>query len=207
MQEFELGPHADEAQMPSWLKELLQKGAKVTLSYQIGIDGQLLRNEVIANEYKGIVPVLSQLCYQDDSVAKAYLCHPSVTHVVKMNREGGFCGYRNIQMLISYIQDTRSWGYEYLRGRIPSILQLQDMIERAWDMGFCEFGRVETGGIRGTRKFIGTPEAQALFESLSIPYEEIPISIRDISTDIHLAALQKSLMGLERFLHTIECFP
>ena len=61
------------------------------------------------------------------------------------------------------------------------------MIEQAWDMGFNSSGRIETGGIKGTRKYIGTPEvyftstptgyvtnvtsntkAQALFLSLGI---------------------------------------
>ena len=158
--------------MPDWLRRLLEKGAKVSVVNKIGIDGQLLRYENIANECTGIIPVLSQLCTQDITVIKAYLCHPSVIQIVKLNREGGFCGYRNIQMLISHIQGTSSRGSEHFPGRIPSILQLQDMIERAWDMGFCEFGRVETGGIRGTRKYIGTAEAEALFESLSIPYED-----------------------------------
>ena len=61
-------------------------------------------------------------------------------------------------MMISYIQAAQSEGHNFFRGRIPSILQLQDMIEHAWDMGFNLTGRVETGGIRGTRKYIGTPE-------------------------------------------------
>lgn len=39
-----------------------------------------------------------------------------------------------------------------------SVLELQDMIERAWDMGFNSHGRIATGGIRGTRKHIGTSE-------------------------------------------------
>ena len=156
--------------MPDWLRKMLEKGARVTISNKINGDGRLLRIESVANEFRGILPVINQLCSQDDAVTKAYLCHPDVTHVVKMNREGGFCGYRNIQMMISYIQDTRSQGYESFQGRIPSILQLQDMIELAWDMGFCTLGRIETGGIRGTRKYIGTPEAQALFESLQIRY-------------------------------------
>ena len=156
--------------MPHWLRRMLEKGARVTVLNQIGQDGRLLRIESVANECRGIIPVLSRLCFQDDAVAKAYLCHPNVAHVVKMSKEGGFCGYRNIQMMISYIQDTRSQGYEYFGSKIPSILQLQDMIEQAWDMGFRTVGRIETGGIRGTRKYIGTPEAQALFESLSIRY-------------------------------------
>lgn len=43
------------------------------------------------------------------------------------------------------------------------------MIEEAWDQGFNESGRVQTGGIKSTRKHIGTPEAQALFRSLKTP--------------------------------------
>ena len=154
--------------MPSWLRDLLEKGAKVTVSNTISLDGRLLRIESRANEIRGIMPVIGQLCSQDSGVARVYLSHPDVTHVVKMNKEGGFCGYRNIQMMISYIRDTRSQGYESFRSRIPSILQLQDMIESAWDRGFCTSSRIETGGIRGTRKYIGTPEAQALFDSLQI---------------------------------------
>jgi hypothetical protein len=102
-----------------------------------------------------------------------------------MPREGGFCGYRNIQMLVSYITKAKVIGHEHFPEGLPTILQLQDMIELAWDRGFNSSGRTETGGIKGTRKFIGTPEvctenllfdesltlvqAQALFMSLDIP--------------------------------------
>ena len=42
-------------------------------------------------------------------------------------------------------------------------------VEKAWDKGINSRGRAETGGIRGTRKYIGTPEAQAMFVGLGIP--------------------------------------
>ncbi len=71
---------------------------------------------------------------------------------------GGFCGYRNIQMLISYMNGVRFTGSATFRGNIPSIFSLQDYIENAWDLGINAQGRVETGGVRGTRKYIGTPE-------------------------------------------------
>jgi hypothetical protein len=76
---------------------------------------------------------------------------------------GAFCGYRNIQVLSSHIIGTRVTGWEQLGDDIPSIFQIQDMIETAWDRGYNARGRVETGGIRGTRKYIGTPEVGALF--------------------------------------------
>ncbi|KAJ8120477.1 hypothetical protein ONZ43_g2823 [Nemania bipapillata] len=85
--------------------------------------------------------------------------------------EGGFCGYRNIQMLSSYIVGADAEGAEKLGDRVPSIFRIQDYIEDAWDMGINASGRVETGGIKGTRKYIGTPEAQAMFTSLEIPCE------------------------------------
>lgn len=144
--------------MPSWLRRMLENGAKVTRSNRIGPNGTLVRHDAVENETSHVIPVLVQLCQQDSSVQRAFFCSPKVRHVFKMSREGGFCGYRNIQMLISYIQDSRASGHEHFPGMLPTILKLQDMIERAWDMGFNSTGRIETGGIRGTRKYIGTPE-------------------------------------------------
>ena len=136
-------------------------GAKVNVTNQITPDGRVLRTENIANEVRGVISVIAQLCEQDTAVSRAYLCHSDVTHVVKLAKEGGFCGYRNIQMMISYIRDARSAGHQHFQGRLPSIIQIQDMIERAWDRGFNSLGRIETGGIRGTRKYIGTPEVSS----------------------------------------------
>lgn len=158
LQKAELGPFAYERRMPHWLRELLESGPKIIVSNQIGSDGRLIHVKSIANEIEGIVPVIARLCVQDDDTERAYICHPDVTHVVKMSKEGGFCGYRNIQMMVSYIIDTKSEGCEAFGGKKPGIFQLQDMIEQAWDMDFNERGRDETGGIRGTRKYIGTPE-------------------------------------------------
>jgi len=89
--------------MPNWLRKQLEQGAKVTVFNRLNPDGRLVRVEQIANETRGIVPVLSQLCEQDRTLSKVYLCHPDVQHVVKMAKEGGFCGYRNIQMMVRFI--------------------------------------------------------------------------------------------------------
>ena len=144
--------------MPAWLYNQLERGAKISVSNAIGPGGKLVRIESVANETPGIVPILAQLCAQDRSLSKVFLCHPSVKHIFKTPREGGFCGYRNIQMLVSFIQGTNFPGHEHFPGQTPSIPRLQDMIESAWDRGFNSSGRVETGGIKGTRKYIGTPE-------------------------------------------------
>ncbi|KAL8802124.1 MAG: hypothetical protein Q9200_006693 [Gallowayella weberi] len=176
----ELGPYAHEDQMPAWLHRQLERGAKVSIVNEISREGHVVQLETVANEIRGVLPVLAQLCEQDNMLAKAYLCHPGVQHVFKMAKEGGFCGYRNIQMMvgtflavlmsrsyvshikISFIQATQSPGHEYFPARVPSVLDLQELIEGAWDRGINTVGRVETGGIRGTRKYIGTPEVRSV---------------------------------------------
>ncbi|KXH59314.1 peptidase family C78 [Colletotrichum nymphaeae SA-01] len=145
----ELGKYAHEQQMPDWLVTLLHKGGEV--------------------KSDGVISVLEQLLSQSKSTEYAYLCDPAVQHVSKLKKEGGFCGYRNIQMMISYIIGANAPGVDRFQGRLPTIFEIQELIERAWDLGINSQGRVETGGIKGTRKYIGTPEAQALFVGLQIP--------------------------------------
>lgn len=65
-------------------------------------------------------------------------------------------------MMSSYIIATDFVGAERFRGRLPSIFRIQDYIEKAWDLGINAQGRIETGGVRGTRKYIGTPEVKSL---------------------------------------------
>lgn len=176
----ELGPFAHEKRMPRAIMDLLERGAKVTVSNKIGHDGRIIKVEIISNETPNLVPVLARLSVLDRKVACAFYCNPYVRHVAKLQGEGGFCGYRNIQMLISYIRDAGAPGHEHFdRKRLPSVLRMQEMIENAWDQGFNKSGRVETGGIRWTRKYIGTPEAQAMFLSLGIAAEAQAISMKD----------------------------
>lgn len=146
--------------MPRWLHDQLADGPKITVINRIGRDGRLIKQEQVENETPGIIPILAQLSALDRSVTEAYYCHPATLHIGKTKKEGGFCGYRNIQMLISYIQGARAQGMDEFPGRTPGILKLQDLIERAWDKGINEIGRVQTGGIRDSRKYIGTPEVR-----------------------------------------------
>ena len=167
-QKNELGPYANENTMPAWLHAKLENGGKAVTVNRIGLDGRLVKDRSVENEVSGLLPVLVNLINQDQSVQKAYFCHPGVQHVSKLPREGGFCGYRNTQMLISYMQGAKASGHEVFAGEMPGVLELQDLIEAAWDMGIGELGRVQTGGIKNTRKYIGTPEVAALFGSLGI---------------------------------------
>lgn len=61
-------------------------------------------------------------------------------------------------MMVSYINGASGHGKDQFQGRLPTIFEIQEYIEKAWDMGINAQGRLETGGIKGTRKYIGTPE-------------------------------------------------
>ncbi|KAK6349644.1 hypothetical protein TWF696_005926 [Orbilia brochopaga] len=163
----ELGPYANEKRMPEWLKEALSAGGKEVFTRYIDRDGRVRTRKSYANETSGLIPVIRNLITLDPNVSKAYLCHSSVKHVFKEhNAANGFCGYRNIQMLASYCQKNHVPGCERLFGeRIPSIIQIQQWIENAWDMGINAHARAETGGILYTRKYIGSSEVEAMFTS------------------------------------------
>lgn len=134
----------------------------------------------IENELRGTVGTLANLLERDTGVAEAYLCDSRVQHVFKLPREGAFCGYRNCQMMLSLVLNARWPGYETIVAAvggnpsaperpIPNILELQHLIEQAWDAGFNRRCRTETGGILNTRKYIGTPECKSLLSLLQIP--------------------------------------
>lgn len=124
----------------------------------------------------GRIDLIAEALKQNPETDLAYLCHPAVCHITKLRYEGvtslpvsivyleltkdlgSFCGYRNIQMLISHLLEAHELGPEVFPGGMPNIFELQDRIEQAWDNGYNIRGRIETGGIKKTRKFIGTLE-------------------------------------------------
>ena len=117
-----------------------------------------------------MITVLAGLLESDKKVQRAFLCRDNVEHVYKVKGEGNhFCGYHNIQMVLSSLDPRTSDCLE--DPPHYTVIQLQNMIEKAWDMGINAHSRIETGGIKNTRKHIGTSEAQALFKSLDISCE------------------------------------
>lgn len=150
--------------MPPELYHQLLKGPPIDYHMQFGPNGTLIKVASVSNETPNLVPVLAKLSEKDVNVAQAWLCDDGVRHVGKqLPREGGFCGYRNIQMMISYIQATFPDDIHPFQGMLPSIIKLQYYIEKGWDMGINIHGRIETGGIKGTRKYIGTSEVEPCF--------------------------------------------
>lgn len=137
----------------------LRTGEPTRRVNRIGRDGRICTERIVDNEVPRLIPVIARLCLASSSdLQTVYLCHPSVQHVHRGTKPGHFCGYRNIQMLVSFIQGTKAKGHERFGTDLPGILQIQDLIEEAWDGDPYNLGRQETGGIRNTRKWIGTPE-------------------------------------------------
>lgn len=125
-----------------------------------------LNNEDDSNKFRGVLPRLAQLLDEDANIRHACLCIDTAIQVAKLPGEGNFCGYRNIQMLAMGLPlDVTQALPVGLGWNVPSI---QTMIESAWDTGYNSHSRIQTGGIRDTRKHIGTLEVQALFESLGV---------------------------------------
>lgn len=88
LQKSELGPHANEKQMPSWLVKLLQTDGQTTTVNRLDADGKLRKVRVCLNRAAGIIPVLQQLLHQDKTTDCAFLCDPAVRHVSKLKKEG-----------------------------------------------------------------------------------------------------------------------
>jgi hypothetical protein len=164
----DLGPYAYEKSMPAQVRHALENASKPSYECRIGPDGRLIRETIIHNQTPCPVPVLADLSAADPNIAIAYFCHKSVKHVHRLKCDGNFCGYWNIQMLLSYrlakIEDPAHGSLP-----LPNVLEIQDTIESAWNAGICSFGRTETGGIWNTRKWIGTLEAAAYFLKLGQP--------------------------------------
>jgi hypothetical protein len=145
--------------MPESMLKRLRTGEPTRRLNRIGRDGRIFAERIVDNEVPGLIPVIARLCVASSSNTQiVHLCHPSVQHVHKGTNPGQFCGYRNIQMLVSFIQGTKARGHERFGTELPGILQIQDLIEEAWDGDSQNLGKQETGGIRNTRKWIGTPE-------------------------------------------------
>jgi hypothetical protein len=87
-QKSELGPHANEKQMPSWLVRTLEKDGMLESVNRVGEDGKPYKVRTSINHSVGVLPVVGRLLDQDKSTSFAYLCHPAVKHCSKLRGEG-----------------------------------------------------------------------------------------------------------------------
>ncbi|KAJ5037902.1 peptidase family C78-domain-containing protein [Bipolaris maydis] len=80
--------------MPEWLHRQLSAGPEITIVNRIGRDGRIIKHEQTARYSRHIIAILLPFTLE------------------KTPHEGGFCGYRNIHMLLSYIQGAKAQGHE-----------------------------------------------------------------------------------------------
>lgn len=113
---------------------------------------------------------------------QAYLADPSVVLCRGDQTDRGWgCGYRNIQMMLSYVirgSGTQQDGLKNAGSQadmepkpslIPTIRELQEQIEFAWSNGFDPAGASQLNrNVIGTKKWIGTTEAWSVLCSLGV---------------------------------------
>jgi hypothetical protein len=99
-QKSELGPHANEKQMPSWVVKILEKDGMLETVNRLGSNNKLYKVRTCVNQASGILPVIAQLLEQDVYTEFAYVCHPAVQHVSKLRGEGK-----------SIVRKRKSWAY------------------------------------------------------------------------------------------------
>jgi hypothetical protein len=120
----ELGPYAFEKSMPREVRRTLGNASKPSYECRIGADGRLIREAIVHNETPRPIPILADLSAHDPNTTAAYFCHKSVKHVHKLKCDGNFCGYWNIQMLLSYrlarIEDSAHSNLP-----LPNVLEIQ----------------------------------------------------------------------------------
>lgn len=156
-----LGPHACEDQMPDNIHAALCRGPQQRKYKFLRSDGSYKLLLIGVNETPDLIPVLSRLCAYHPTAAQVWLCDGGVRYVSKqLPDEGGLCGYRNLQMLISYIQHAMPPDEHPFSGCVPTVIDMQEVIHKGWENGVNSHGLAETGGIRGTRKYIGTSEVE-----------------------------------------------
>ncbi|KAG0273783.1 hypothetical protein BGZ95_010399 [Linnemannia exigua] len=107
---------------------------------------------------------------------QAFLADPSVMFFQSDKTDRGWgCGYRNIQMMLSYVVGqtepaaTTASTSATADNNIPTIPELQRQLEYAWTTGFDEQGAGQLGHkVKDTQKWIGTTEAWSVLSSLGV---------------------------------------
>ncbi|KAG0285003.1 hypothetical protein BGZ96_010680 [Linnemannia gamsii] len=107
---------------------------------------------------------------------QAYLADTSTMLFQSDKSDRGWgCGYRNIQMMLSYVVgqtdsiETTSTATTTTTPSVPTIPELQRQLEYAWTNGFDAQGAEQLKHkVEGTKKWIGTTEAWSVLCSLGV---------------------------------------
>ncbi|KAL5738878.1 hypothetical protein ACOSP7_031639 [Xanthoceras sorbifolium] len=140
-----------------------------------GIDRKiccLIGSQIRSNFYHvndGLMSLLRKCLELEPDNSVTYLSG-YVDHFQSGSEDVGWgCGWRNIQMLASYLLSQRQDARDFLFGGfafVPDISSLQRWLEIAWERGFDTIGSHHFNKtVYGSRKWIGTTECAALFRS------------------------------------------
>lgn len=120
---------------------------------------------------KGLLGSIKAVADGSPTIAAVHCCSHVDHHGSTYGDRGWGCGYRNIQMLLSSLQHHTGYYARLFSGPnlMPSISQIQRLIEQAWRQGFDTQGCEQLGGkLSNSRKWIGATEVVTLFSSFRI---------------------------------------
>mmetsp|Transcript_5217 Transcript_5217/g.10170 ORF Transcript_5217/g.10170 Transcript_5217/m.10170 type:complete len:279 (+) Transcript_5217:63-899(+) len=108
--------------------------------------------------------------YWPRDLLQVYVCSPLDFHAQTMNWD---CGYRNMQSMLSsylnYDSDVRDQLFSTGILTIPTLMDLQKKIEKAWSKGFDQIGGMQLDyTLFNTNKWIGATEVVAMLRSCGI---------------------------------------
>lgn len=164
--------------------------------------------ERVTNMIQLLVPRLLQIgsTKKSPEMRVVYLCDSTVDQIMTQPYDKGWgCGYRNCQMLLSYLQKAQINGVSFVK-HVPSIEGIQYLIDQAWKDGkymvYCVLlwiivwliRRWMTGidrsgaaqlehGIVNTEKWIGATEVYALLTYLGIRCKILDFDSASIAYD------------------------
>lgn len=141
-----------------------------------------------------VIPALAFLLLNLDDTSRAVLCHSEVLQVTNFRSDGNFCMFRGLQMIVSYVQASHHPDAGMFGNNIPSIIQLQEMIE-------VGFARLVRWGSAESSKTIGLIPLQNNYEEyrlkgtrkgLNLFHAWLLLQSRGVKCQVHVFAKDKT---------------
>ena len=100
----------------------------------------------------------------------AFLCDPYTVFFPTSEADRGWdCGYRNCQTLFSHLISSAETKDHLRMNSVPSILQLQQILENAWNSGWDVQGAIQLNHcVLNSKIWIGTTEIAAILRFLGV---------------------------------------
>ncbi|PKA45866.1 hypothetical protein AXF42_Ash016892 [Apostasia shenzhenica] len=169
----------------------------------------LVRCQPKSTIYKveGGLMLLLRRCLELESKTTRSIISGHVDHYESIESEdyGWGCGWRNIQMLSSYLLTQRKEARDVLfggSGFVPDIPSLQRWLEIAWERGFDKPGSLSFNKeIYGSKTWIGTTECAALFSSFGLRARVVDFDSLPSEKGHFSGMIEKSVYGpMDKFL-------